>query len=339
MVLPELNTRTPATVQLLPHFGQDGAPCICVVIKQRFAVVRIGHVRREGGAQVRLVDELWEPDAEQSSIRRPADVGLCKPTTDVVVTGGAMAVQRRPVKELDVLVRVGPVARRLRVFGTRVWYPGVVGLSLTAPQPFEEVPLRWELAYGGMDTSNSRKLAHEPRNPLGRGVVADADSLKHKPAPQIEDPADLISSVRSRPTPAGVGAIGPQFEPRLRLAGTYDDRWQKERMPLPPLDFDERYRNVAAPGLVCPTYLRGGELVEVEGMNAGGQVRFELPRLTFGVVAVTARGRVEHRPVLDTVLLEPNERRFELTWRSVAPVPKRARELSAINVFEKGRLS
>ncbi|MCP3065272.1 DUF2169 domain-containing protein [Myxococcus sp. K38C18041901] len=339
MVLPELNTRTPATVQLLPQFGQDGAPCIAVVIKQRFSVVRIGHVRREGGAQVRRVDELWEPEAEQSSIRRPADVGLRKPSTDVVVAGSAMAVHGEPTKVLDVSVRVGPVGKRLRVFGTRVWYPGVVGLSLTAPQPFQEVPLRWELAYGGLDTSNPRKLAHEPRNPLGRGVVADADSLKHKPAPQIEDPSDLISSVRSRPTPAGVGAIGPQFEPRLRLAGTYDDRWQKERMPLPPLDFDERYRNVAAPGLVCPSYLTGGELVEVEGMSESGQLRFELPKLFFGVVAVTAQGDVEHRPVLDTVLLEPNERRFELTWRSVVPVPKRARELSAINVFEKERLS
>ncbi|WP_338866763.1 DUF2169 domain-containing protein [Myxococcus stipitatus] len=74
------------------------------------------------------------------------------------------------------------------------------------------------------------------------------------------------------------------------------------------------------------------------GMNASGQVGFELPRLAFGVLAVTAKGRVEHRPVLDTVLLEPNERRFELTWRSVVPVPKRARELAAINVFEKERI-
>ncbi|QSQ11621.1 DUF2169 family type VI secretion system accessory protein [Myxococcus landrumensis] len=335
MSLPELNTRTPATVQLLPQFGMDGAPCIVVVIKQRFSVVRVGHVRRESGARVRLVDELWEPDAEESSIRRPADGGLRKPTTDVVVSGSAMAIHREMVKELDVSVRVGPVSKRLKVFGTRVWYPGVIGLSLTPPQPFQEVPLRWEYAYGGMDTSNPQRLANEPRNPLGRGVAADSDTLKHKPGPQIEDPSDLITSSRSRPVPAGVGAIGPQFEPRLRFAGTYDDRWQKERMPLPPLDFDARFLNVAAPGLICPSYLSGGELVEVEGMSAQGQFGFELPKLAFGVVAVLPRGEVEHRPVMDTVLLEPNERAFELTWRSVVPVPKRAQELAAINVFEK----
>jgi hypothetical protein len=335
MSLPELNTRTPATVQLLPQFGLDGAPCIVVVIKQRFSVVRIGHVRREAGAQVRLVDELWEPEAEQSSIRRPSDGGLRKPSTDVVVSGSALAVDRAPMKELDVWVRVGPVSKRLKVFGTRVWFPGVVGLSLTPPQPFQEVPLRWEYAYGGMDTSNPKRLAHEPRNPLGRGVAADPDTLKHKPAPQVEDPTDLITSARSRPAPAGVGALGPGFEPRARHAGTYDDRWQKERMPLPPLDFDARFLNVAAPGLICPAYLSGGEPVELVGLCEDGPLQFELPRLVFGVVALMARGQVEHRPVLDTVLLEPNERAFELTWRSVIPVPRRARELSAINVFEK----
>jgi len=242
---------------------------------------------------------------------------------------------RKPVKELDVWVRVGPVSKRLKVFGTRVWYPGVLGMTLSAAQPFQELPLRWEYAYGGMDTSNPERAAHEPRNPLGRGVAADPSTLKHQPGPQIEDPEILISSSRARPAPAGVGAIGPQFEPRLRYAGTYDDRWQKERMPLPPLDFDERHNQVAAPGLICPSYLRGGEPVELVGLHEEGPLQFELPKWAFYVGSWTAQGEQEHRPVLDTVLLEPNMRSFELTWRACVPVPKRARELASITVFEK----
>lgn len=335
MIPPELNTRTQATVRLLPQLGLDGAPCFIVVIKQGYTFSRPGQVRREPGAQVRLVDEPWEPDAEQSSIRLPTDMFLRKPSTDVVVVGSAVAPGRKPVKELDVWVRVGPVSKRLRVFGTRVWFAGALGMTLTAPQPFQELPLRWEYAYGGMDVSNPKKAAHEPRNPLGRGVAADPKTLVHQPGPQIEDPEALISSPRSRPAPAGVGAIGPQFEPRLRYAGTYDDRWQKERMPLPPLDFDERHNQVAAPGLICPSYLRGGEPVELVGLNAEGPLQFELPKLVFHVGSQTAQGQQEHRPVLDTVLLEPNAQRLELTWRAVVPVPKRARELKAITVFEK----
>lgn len=334
-MLPALNTRTPATVRILPQLGREGAPCIVVVIKQRFTFSRTGQVLREPGAQVRLVDEPWEPDAEQSSIRLPSDLCLRKPGTDVVVAGRAVAPGARPVKELDVKVRVGPVSKRLKVFGTRVWYPGLVGLTLSAPQPFHALPLRWEYAYGGMDTSNPKRPAHEPRNPLGRGVAADPDTLKHQPGPQIEDPDDLISSPRSRPAPAGVGAIGPQFEPRLRYAGTYDDAWQKERMPLPPRDFDERHNQVAAPGLICPAHLRGGEPVELVGLCEEGPARFELPRMVFHVGSRTPRGSPEHRPELDTVLLQPDERAFELTWRATVPVPKRARELEAITVFEK----
>jgi hypothetical protein len=335
MNLPELNTRTRATVELLPQFGWDGAPCLVVVIKQRFVIHHMRVLERERGAQVRLVDELWEPDVPESTIRYPADGCLGKPSTDVVVVGSAMAPHAKPVTELDVRVQVGPVLKLLKVFGLRVWFRGVLGVTLTAPRPFQAVPLRWEYAYGGMDASNPKKLAHEPRNPVGRGVVADTEKLLHKPGPQIEDPADLISSTRTRPAPAGVGALGPQFEPRAGYAGTYDDRWQKERMPLFPLDFDKRFFQVAAPGLVSPSYLRGGESVALVGLCEAGPLEFELPKLAFFVGSQTVKGAQEHRPVLDTVLLEPNERRFEMTWRSCVPVPRRVSELKAITVYEK----
>ncbi|HLL01396.1 MAG TPA: DUF2169 domain-containing protein [Myxococcaceae bacterium] len=337
MTPPELKSRTQATVRLLPRLGQDGAPCVVVVIKQRFFLTLTGQVRREPNVEVRLVDEPWDPEAEQSSIRRPTDLCLRKPSTDVVVSGSAMAPGRKPVKQLDVWVRVGPVSKRLRVFGTRVWFQGALGMTLSAPQPFQALPLRWEYAYGGMDTSNPKRVAHEPRNPLGRGMCADPKTLNHQPGPQIEDPEELISSARSRPTPAGVGAIGPHFAPRVQYAGTYDDQWQKERMPLPPLDFDERHNQVAPPGLISPSPLLGGEPVELVGLNEVGPLQFELPRLSFHVGSQTAQGRQEHRPMLDTVLLEPNERSFELTWRSCVAVPKRAHELQSIIVFEKER--
>lgn len=335
MTLPELNTRTQATVSLVPQLGLDGAPCLVVIVKQRFAFTRSGEVGRQPGAKVRLVDEPWDADAAQSSARLPTDLCLRKPSTDVVVSGSAVSPRRRPVKELDVSVSVGPVSKRLKVFGTRVWTSGALGLTLSAPQPFQELPLRWEYAYGGMDISDPKRATREPRNPLGRGVAADPGTLENQPGPQIEDPDDLISTARSRPAPAGVGAIGPQFEPRLGYAGTYDDRWQKERMPLSPLDFDERHNQVAAPGLITPAHLRGGERVELVGLHEEGPLHLTLPRLAFNATARTAGGVQEHRPVLDTVLLEPGARALELTWRCCVPVPKRARELSSISVFEK----
>jgi hypothetical protein len=235
-----------------------------------------------------------------------------------------------------VLVRVGPVEKALRVFGPRVWRAGLTGLALTSPEPFERLDLRWELAYGGADFEEGQRPLEEARNPAGRGVARDPKKLAGLPGPQIEDPRDLIKSHRSHPAPAGVAAIGRHWLPRRSYLGTIDERWMEERMPLLPLDHDPRFNQVATPEMIAPRPLRGGEAVQVLNMNEEGPIGFELPWLAFSVSSHgAARAPVEHRPVLDTVLLEPNERLVELTWRAIVPLPRRARDLDFIQVVEK----
>ena len=240
------------------------------------------------------------------------------------------------VKQLDLLVRVGPVKRLLRVFGTRVWYKGLTGLALSPPEPFTSLPIRWEYAFGGFDDSNKEKPLEEPRNPVGRGIARDRASLIDQAGPNVEDPTDLITSEKSRPTPAGVGALGRHWMPRRQYVGTIDDLWKKERMPLSPVDFDERYNQVAAPELITPEPLRGGEPVEVVNMGAQGSLKCELPRVAFHVGAkYDDRSKKEYRSMLDTVLLMPTERRIELTWRAALLIPRPAGKLRNIQVFEK----
>jgi hypothetical protein len=336
---PELLNGTSSTVALVPQLGMDGGILMVVLIKELFSIAPgSARVTRVGGAQVRHADEPWDKKApEASSIQLPADVCIRKPSTDVVVVGNAMSKGGQAVKQLDVHIEVGPVAKSLRVFGTRVWYRGALGMALGPPQPFTSVPLKWELAYGGFDASDANKPpVEEARNPLGRGVARDSDALVNQLAPQIEDPRDLISSARTRPAPAGVGAIGRHWEPRRRYAGTADEKWMKERMPLQPLDFDERHNQCATPELICPEYLKGGEMVKLLNLSAGGSYHFALPRLHFAVTARTAQGDTDHRPVLDTVLLRPSdEETLELTWRTVVPMPRPARRLHYIQVHEK----
>ncbi len=335
---PELKKGTAAEVALVPHLDQDGAWVTIVLIKQRFEVDRRNEVEPSDGAEVRLADASWE-DPEQSSIRYPSDLCVRKPATDIVVVGSAMHAYREPARTLDVLVRVGAVEKVLRVHGTRVWYKGLGGLALTPPEPFEEVPLRWELAWGGADFKKGAQPLEEPRNPLGRGVARDPEKLVHQPGPQLEDPRAPITSARGRQTPVGVGAIGRHWEPRRGFVGTTDELWKRERMPLLPADFDDRFNQVAPPDLVAGGHLRGGELVQLHNVCAEGPLSFELPRLHFYVGALYATHRDEHRPVLDTVLLEPNQRTFDLTWRAIVRMPRRHADLFAIQVHEKRLLS
>ncbi len=45
------------------------------------------------------------------------------------------------------------------------------------------------------------------------------------------------------------------------MMGLADEVWNKTRKPLLPKNFDRRYFNAAAPGLVAPGYLKGDEPV------------------------------------------------------------------------------
>jgi hypothetical protein len=338
---PPLKQGTSATVQAVPHFDMDGSLVAIVLVKERFVASRHGVVSRAGGAEIHIADEPWDPDApETSSIKYPSDLCLRKPSTDVVVVGSAMAPYRQPVRELDVRVRVGPVQKSLRVTGPRAWYRAAVGrMKLTEPQPFESIALKWEHAWGGADyESDPEHPIEEPRNPNGCGLAREPEELDGKQGPSVEDPEDRIETHRSRPKPAGVGAIGRHWEPRRRYAGTYDEAWMEERMPLLPLDFDERFNQAAAPEMITPQPLRGGERVEVNGMHEEGPFAFELPSVRFFVGLQTHDAMKEHPPQLDTVLVEPNTRAVELTWRSVVKLPRWTHQMRFIQVHEKRRV-
>lgn len=223
-------------------------------------------------------------------------VGPMRPqAVDRRARGGSVRgpVFRAPLPTLDLRVQVGPVDRTLRVFGTRVWEQTLLGgLAPSAPLPFESVPVKWELAFGGADFSDPKRPLEEPRNPAGTGLVRDASELLHKAVPQIEDPRDLLTSARSRPAPAGLGAIARHWAPRRAYAGTYDEAWKRDRMPLPPLDLDARFHQCAPPEMVAPAPLRGGEPVFVENMSEGGCVR----SISRGCTSSLARARTRASP-------------------------------------------
>jgi len=338
MIPPPLSKATDAAVELLPQMTPTG-DVVVVVVKQRFRVTPEGRTTRVPGAKVNVTDVPWDEDeAETSSLRLPSDSCAYKPATDVVVAGSAMARGRAKVRQLDVGLRIGTLQKVLRVSGLRVWYRGLIGITLSDPEPFEEVPLRWEYAWGGRDESDPKKPLEEPRNPVGRGVTRDPASLLGKPGPAIEDIAHLVSTNRSSPPPAGVGPIGRHWMPRRKFAGTYDDAWKKTRMPLPPADFDPRFEQAAPPDQIAAPYLRGGEAVGLHNLCADGPLTFELPRLAFFVGSRLDGKLVEHRTAMDTVVLLPNQRALDMTWRAAVPVPRKTYRLEGIQVHEKRML-
>ena len=284
---------------------------------------------------IRLADIPWgEP--EISSIAYPADVCIRKPGTDVIVVGKAYAPRDVPVATFDARVEVGSLSRSVRISGPRVWTAG--GGGLTKPAPLAELELRYEYAWGGFDDSDPAKIVEEPRNPIGRGKVRDPESLTHEPAPQIEDPATLITSFRTEPAPAGVGAIGRHWEPRRRYAGTYDAVWLETRAPLPPDDLDDRHHLCASPGLTSTPPLEGGELVRLLNLLPGGGARqLALPKIEVQIeFRLPDASPVVLRPYLDTVLIDLLETSadkppaVELVWRASIRAPRRQEDCTIV---------
>jgi hypothetical protein len=216
----------------------------------------------------------------------------------------------------------------LRVHGPRVFYKGVTGLGMTQAAPVDRVSILYEKAYGGATKDLS---IVELRNPSGVGVASNANDLVDTPAPQIEHPAHPYR-YGDRPQPSGFGPIPPFWSPRLERAGTFDDAWKSDRMPLQPIDFDARFNHVANPALALAAALAPGDAVAVMGMS-DGLFSFAVPRLPVVLRAKRDDGtKLAIAPALDTLILFPNEGRFELVARAAFPMGRGRTMLREVRV-------
>jgi len=290
---------------------------------------------------------IWEADeyvAEpgQSSIRYPSEAHPAKPATDVIFVGSAHAPDGTPVEQLTASLQVRELARQLCVSGDRVWTGSWVGPAFTPPEPFETMPLVWERAFGGVHVVDAAagKVYAEERNPVGCGFRGKRgrSELKGQPLPNIEDPQQLVSSAGDKSEPMGLGCIAPAWLPRRSYAGTYDEAWQKTRAPYLPLDFDPRFFNCAPPALVCRGHLTGGEPVELRNLSPRGLLQFVIPTCVFKLCIDVAGRRESPELRMETLLLEPDDDRFAITWRAALPCDKQVLKVERIEI-ELDRLS
>jgi hypothetical protein len=322
----ELRNKTPFAAAILPGLDKTGRDDVTVVVKGTFGLVTRTQVLPIAEAQVPIAyaDE-WAGEPGVSSIRREADVCPTKPATDVLLLGHAYAPSGR-ASAVDVSLAVGALQKTVRVFGDRAYYRGVGGWAISSPLEFDRMPLVYERAFGGVDLSDPDPKNHaaERRNPVGTGFAATnrperVDGLR---LPNLETPGELIVEPKDRPRPAGFGVVGRDWLPRLGHAGTYDARWSAERCPFLPHDFDARYFQAAPPDLVASPYLRGGESVHVAGATEGGDLRFLVPVMTIDVAIRMKSVVTRYRPSLDTLAIEPDQRRVVVTWRVTVPCAK-----------------
>lgn len=321
-----LDNRIPFSAEKFVLPDQEGQEVLLVVVVAAFEAERPGGPLQlaEEQSPVRPVDEHYG-DPARSSVQYESDLALEKSFVDLLLNAHAYAPGGVPTERVPVEIQVADIRKFLLVQGDREWASGVLGKHPSRPALFLKMPIRYERAFGGMDTSarDPEKHRAEPRNPVGvgfRGAPSQTPDIATQ-VPNVEYPHDCIKSHRDRTAPAGLGVISRSWKPRLDFAGTYDEAWLNGQWPLLPIDFDPRH-NQAAPVDQQSKTLRGGEIVQLRNLTPEGAWRFKLPALDIPV-HLLYKDRLSRAALrMDTVLIEPDRYRVTLTSRLKMRLPR-----------------
>ena len=315
----------------------NGHERLVVVVKGTFEIPEDGSEPRLAADQVPLVmaDEFFgEPGL--SAMRHESDFALVKPRCDVLVVGSAHAPDGRPTDRVSVGFRLGSLVKTFDVVGDRVWD----GRRPTPAQFFVRKAIHYGVAYGGMDAHREHPERQQTyaTNPVGVGFypISRGAALVGKPLPNTEETRTPVTSTNGQYRPMAFGPLGRNFDPRFRFAGTYDQRWQDETFPFLPADFDTKYFQ-SAPADQQMEYPLGGEEVALLNLTPAGRAFFRLPTVDVPVEFTNvAYERTEARAIVDTIVIEPDQRRVTLVWRTSHALKRNLLEIRQVVV---GRMS
>jgi hypothetical protein len=325
----------------------------CVLLKRSYDIRGRDPIRAEKDRPLDLVDDYYRPgDPETCCVRFENDLTPFKIATDVVVVGKVYAPGGKSAQVMDAAVDVAGRTKTVRVFGDRQCRFNPQGPpDVTDPAPFTQMEMRFERAYGGTDSLSILQMPFSyPRNHLGRGfILKNSRELVDKLVlPNFEDPADLLSPERiivsepanwwRQPIPQGFGWFQRTWYPRCSFVGSVpgfvdpDTVVREEQLGLVPQrqfalarqfklpSFDIRFNNGAPYGQAVP-FLKGGELIRLANLTADSLLQFTVPLEQPRIGLDIGTGMRELAPVLQTVLIRPDDRQVDLLWRGALEYP------------------
>jgi hypothetical protein len=247
---------------------------------------------------------------------------------------------------MSVGVQVGERKKILTVTGDRrCSYRDGIAPVFTDPEPFTEMELRYDRAYGGRDEKSLPDIPFlYPRNFMGAGVVLRnvKEAVDDLPLPNIEDPEDLITPERLfieepdrwhlQPLPQGFGWRQRTWYPRCALLGAYPPFLDpgtvtaEERMGLLPQNHvalakqsrlrprEAQFANGASLGMIFASF-KGDEPVVLGRLTPDGVLKFSLPGDAPNIGLDLGQGMQQLEPKLHTVSIRPDDQELDLIWR------------------------
>jgi hypothetical protein len=340
---------------VLPGQTPQGGHVLSVLLKRTYNI-QAGQVctRADEDELLNPGEIFWETPMN-TSVRFESDFAPYKLQTDVVLLARAHAPSGQPTHQCMVGLQIAERIKQIQVTGDRrAMFTGKDSApAFTDPEPFTDMGLRYERAYGGTDVFSDKTTVYPyPRNPLGSGfaVLNTQESVDNLLLPNLEDPHNLLTPQRmcigdyakwaDQPPPVGFGWVPKIWQPRCLLAGVLPaDRETEQQMRaayaklvpaehreayvshgIPDMDF--RFFNGASEGLSLP-YLSGGELVRTANLSPEGRLDCYLPTDSPRIALDIGSGIEAPDVVLHTVQIRMEERQVDLVWRAAVPYPGR----------------
>ncbi len=253
------------------------------------------------------LDEHWNDDAGRS-LRAPSDLVPVKPRVDVVLVGHAFAPSGAPTRSLAARLVVGEIDKTIEVFCDRSFSADG---TLREGARFSRMPLFYERAAGGPDTSNPVGIRANVQDTYGRIIV-----------PNLQPPGMLVATPADFITPTGFGPVASAWPSRREKLGRHGT-WSPSELAQQPMPegIDLSYFNHAPRDQQIQT-LHEDERLVLENLHP------EHPRLVTRLPGLRPRATIE-RPGgapqqltlrCDTLWIDTDRSLCTLTWRGQVPI-------------------
>jgi hypothetical protein len=242
---PQLTAIGPAAVALGSWQSPAHGLGYFVVAKMTFAL-EPGVCKIANPDPIATKDAFFDDD-DKRSVTVAAELCPPKPRVDVLLTGSVFS--ERPVHRLVAYLGVGPFEKALEVCSDRFVDTNE---AVNEGAAFTRMPLTWERAAGGSDTSN----------PVGRRPERTGAGKLHLPniQPLATDPAAPDWTV----PPIGFGPVAPTWATRTSLLGRNRAPTFDRNVPTLPDDFHygffsaaPRDQQIAKLSIDDPIFLEG----------------------------------------------------------------------------------
>ncbi|UBM41323.1 DUF2169 family type VI secretion system accessory protein [Hafnia paralvei] len=181
--------------------------------------------------------ELWQLAAsELQTSGGVVDMAIPKVCAEFLATGHVYTHHQQEKSACVARIDIENLSKSLVVFGDRYW----AGSKITPPEPFNEMRLDWNRAWGGAGCQD---------NPHGIGFARETrEGREFRRLPNIEPLEGRMASPQQKPQPAGFGALDIQWPRRFsRMGKKYDAGWLQNDFPGFARDIDWKVFNAASP--------------------------------------------------------------------------------------------